>query len=146
MTEYVWHGSTSHMREHLFGDNGHDLPDTPLSENEDYDEESNKKAHRLDTALLAFFVVSYLQIEIDKYSQEQIKNIDPIDFWRQNKENYPGLFFCFTCIFTMQASSVPSESLFSEAGDQVTDKRNRLDPDRVNKMMVVEDYYKSRRV
>ena len=46
----------------------------------------------------------------------------------------------------MQASSVPSESLFSEAGDQVTDKRNRLDSDSVNKMMVVEDYYKSRRV
>jgi hypothetical protein len=44
------------MREHLFGENGHDLPDTPLSENEDYDEESNKKAHRLDTALLAFFL------------------------------------------------------------------------------------------
>ena len=87
-----------------------------------------------------------LQIEIDNYSQEQIKNIDPIDFWRQNKENYPGLFYCFTYIFTMQASSVPSESLFSEAGDQVTDKRNRLDPDRVNKIMVVEDYYKSRRV
>ena len=58
-----------------------------------------------------------LQIEIDKYSQEQLKNIDPIDFWRQNKEYYPGLFYCFTHIFTMQASSVPSESLFSEAGD-----------------------------
>ena len=53
MTEYVWHGATSHMREHLFGENGHDLPDTPLSENEEYDEESNKNAHRLDTALLA---------------------------------------------------------------------------------------------
>ncbi len=40
------------------------------------------------------------------------------------------------------ASSVPSESLFSEAGDQVTDKRNRLDLDKVNKMMVVEDCFK----
>jgi hypothetical protein len=40
------------------------------------------------------------------------------------------------------ASSVPSESLFSEAWDQVKDKRNRLDPEKVNKMMVVEDYYK----
>ena len=40
------------------------------------------------------------------------------------------------------ASSVPSESLFSEAGDQVTDKRNRLDPVKVNKMMVVEDFFK----
>ena len=34
------------------------------------------------------------------------------------------------------------QSLFSEAENQVTDKRNRLDPDKVNKMMVVEDFYK----
>ena len=47
------------MRERLFGENGHDLPDTQLSENEDYDEESNKKAHRLDTALLAFFLTFF---------------------------------------------------------------------------------------
>ena len=40
------------------------------------------------------------------------------------------------------ASSVPSESLFSEAGDQVTDKRNRLDPEKINKMMVLESFYK----
>ena len=26
--------------------------------------------------------------------------------------------------------------------NQVTDKRNRLDPDKVNKMMVVEDFFK----
>ena len=38
------------------------------------------------------------------------------------------------------ASSVPSESLFSEAGDQVKDKRNRLDPEKVNKMMVLEGF------
>ena len=71
---------------------------------------------------------------------------ESVPYWRQNMENYPDLFYCFTYIFTMQASSVPSESLFSEAGDQVTDKRNRLDPDRVNKMMVIEDYCQSRRV
>jgi hypothetical protein len=86
-----------------------------------------------------------LQVELDKYMLEPIKNIDPVAFWRQNKENYPGLFYCFTYIFTMQASSVPSESLFSEAGDQVTDKRNRLDPEKVNKMLVLEDYYKSKK-
>jgi hypothetical protein len=40
------------------------------------------------------------------------------------------------------ASSVPSESLFSEAGDQVKDKRNRLDPEKVNKMIVLEGFYK----
>ena len=82
------------------------------------------------------------QIELDKFSKEPVKNVKPVDFWRQNKENYPALFYCFEYIFSIMASSVPSETLFSEAGDQVTDKRNRLDPVKVNKMMVVEDYYK----
>ena len=39
------------------------------------------------------------------------------------------------------ASSVPNESLFSEAGDQVKDKSNRLDPEKVNKIMVLEGFY-----
>ena len=56
--------------------------------------------------------------------------------------NYPGLFYCFEYLFSIMASSVPSESLFSEAGDQVKDKRNRLDPEKVNKMMVLEGFYK----
>ena len=71
-----------------------------------------------------------------------IGHVDPIEFWRQNKENYPGLFYCFEYLFSIMASSVPSESLFSKAGDQVKDKRNRLDPEKVNKMMVLEGFYK----
>ena len=74
---------------------------------------------------------SKLDIVIDSYTNESCKNVDQIDY-----------FYCFEYIFSMMASSVPSESLFSEAGDQVTDKRNRLDPCKVNKMMVVEDHYK----
>ena len=58
MTEYVWHGSTSHMREHLFGENGHNLPDEQLSENEDYNEESNKNANRLDTKFKQNFKIN----------------------------------------------------------------------------------------
>ena len=85
---------------------------------------------------------SKLDIEIDSYTNESCKNVDPIDYWRVNKKSYQGLFYCFEYIFSMMASSVPSESLFSEAGDQVTDKINRLDPCKVNKMMVVEDHYK----
>ena len=82
------------------------------------------------------------QIELDKFSKKPVKNVTPIDFWSQNRQNYPALFYCFEYIFSIMALYVPSESLFSEAGDQVTDKRNRLDPVKVNKMMVVEDYYK----
>ena len=65
----------------------------------------------------------------------------PIEFWHLNKYTCPGLFYCFEYIFSIIASSVPSESLFSEAGDQVTDKRNKLDPEKVNKMMLLESFY-----
>ena len=85
---------------------------------------------------------SLFQAELDNYIKEPTKNVDPIEFWRLNKDTYPGLFYCFEYIFSIMASSVPSESLFSEAGDQVTDKRNRLDPEKVNKMMVLESFYK----
>jgi hypothetical protein len=40
------------------------------------------------------------------------------------------------------ASSVPSELFFSDDGDQVTNKRNILDPEKVNKMMGIEYYFK----
>ena len=50
----------------------------------------------------------------------------------------------FEYIFSIMASSVLSESLFSEAGDQVTNKRNRLDPEKVNKMMVISEFYSER--
>ena len=85
---------------------------------------------------------SKFKTELDKFSKEPVKNVNPIPFWSQKKENYPALFNCFEYIFSIMASSFPSESLFSEAGDQVTDKRNRLDPEKVNKMRVFEDYYK----
>ena len=44
--------------------------------------------------------------------------------------------------FSIMESSVSSKSLFSEAVDQVKDKRNMLDPEKVNKMMVLEGFYK----
>jgi len=51
---------------------------------------------------------------------------------------YPALFYCAQILLAIPASSVPSESLFSEAGQQVSSYRNRLLPDRVNKIMVVK--------
>jgi hypothetical protein len=52
---------------------------------------------------------------------------------------HPALFYCAQ-IYTMAipASSVPSESLFSEAAQQITSYRSRLLPERVNKIMVVK--------
>ena len=79
-----------------------------------------------------------LEREIDLYMTEPFKKIDPCEYWKQNKSTYPALFYCAKILLTIPASSVPSESLFSEAAQQITSYRNRLLPDKVNKIMVIK--------
>ena len=73
------------------------------------------------------------------YSGEAFKDIDPCEYWKQNGTTYPALFYCAQILLAIPASSVPSESLFSEAAQQITSYRSRLLPDRVNKIMVVKE-------
>ena len=61
----------------------------------------------------------------------------PVEFWKSNKENYPILYHVFLRIFCVPATSVPSEELFSAAGYTVCDRRNRLSPENVRKIMLV---------
>jgi len=81
---------------------------------------------------------SKLEREIELYMSEPFKKIDPCEYWKQNQTTYPALFYCAKILLTIPASSVPSESLFSEAAQQITSYRNRLLPDRVNKIMVIK--------
>ena len=76
--------------------------------------------------------------ELDMYSGEAFKEIDPCEYWKQNRTTYPALFYCAQILLAIPASSVPSESLFSEAAQQITSYRSRLLPDKVNKIMVVK--------
>jgi len=41
------------------------------------------------------------------------------------------------------ATSVPCERLFSEAGQVISQKRNRLSPDRVNQLLFLNSFLKS---
>ena len=75
---------------------------------------------------------------MEAYTGEPPKKIDPCEYWKQNSTAYPALFYCAQILLAIPASSVPSESLFSEAGQQVSSYRNRLLPDKVNKIMVVK--------
>ena len=81
------------------------------------------------------------QQEIEKYSAVPYSSSAPEAWWKLNGKDYPALCYCASRILNIPGSSVPTESLFSEAADQVTTKRNRLDPQRVDKMMVVEQFY-----
>ena len=82
--------------------------------------------------------------EIDQWSVEPPKSGDPVTLWRTFAPDYPALFYCFQKIFSISASSIPVESVFSEASFQVTDLRNRLAPEKVTKMMVISKFYLER--
>jgi hypothetical protein len=93
------------------------------------------------TAKIKKSVSSPLQQEIEKYSALPYSSSAPEAWWKLNGKDYPALSYCASRILIIPGSSVPTESLFSEAADQITTKRNRLDPQRVDKMMVVEQFY-----
>jgi hypothetical protein len=84
-----------------------------------------------------------IERELHNYNLESSKSIEPSLYWLQNKDTYPGLFYCFTYLFTLPASSVPCEQLFSHTGYNVWDRRNRLSPESVEKIMVIHENLRS---
>lgn len=80
---------------------------------------------------------SPLEIELEKYKAELPKSMDTVEYWRANKDVYPALFYCSKRIFILPATSVPAERLFSLSGYNIWDRRNRLHPERAEKIMVV---------
>ena len=66
---------------------------------------------------------------------------DPLLWWKQNTYNYPLLSALAAQVLVGQATSVPAERAFSLAGNTVTAKRNRLDPENVNMLMFLNKNY-----
>lgn len=73
-------------------------------------------------------------IEVDKYFDEPLinrKSNDPITWWYMKRFTYPRLYEVVKKHFCIPATSTPSERVFSKAGHVVTDRRNRLDGQKV---------------
>ena len=88
-----------------------------------------------------------LNDEIAEYRSD--KNFDPLstdclEFWRLHHEKYPILSQIARRLLCYQATSVPSERLFSAAGYMVWDRRASLHPEKVNKIMVINQYQMKR--
>ena len=80
--------------------------------------------------------------EFTKYLHENtlpaLEKYDPFEWWRVNKIQYPRLAKLAQKYLSIPATSVPSERLFSDAGNLITQDRNRLSPHLVNQMMFLK--------
>ncbi len=71
--------------------------------------------------------------EVDNYLNEDITEkadpkTNPFEWWNHNKQRFPILEILARKYLSIPATSVPSERLFSDAGNSMTNKQTRLSP------------------
>lgn len=80
-------------------------------------------------------------IELDKYMQEPLidRHEDPLKWWHERKNIYPHLYTFVIKRLCVTATSVPCERIFSEAGQTITLKRNRLDTKKASQLIFLHN-------
>lgn len=76
-------------------------------------------------------------VEVNRYLTEPNipRSEDPLQYWTRNKTQYPHLYLLARNLLCIPASSVPCERVFSKAGEVVSKKRNRLNPNTVEQII-----------
>ena len=94
---------------------------------------NSKTSARSETVSLA----EEVQAEIVQYQRETDLSLygDPLSWWKSKCTIYPQLSNIAKTILAVPATSVPSERVFSAAGELISSRRNRLDPENVNMML-----------
>jgi hypothetical protein len=69
---------------------------------------------------------------------QAVPEVDPFEWWRDNQKKFPILYKIARKYLGIPATSVPSERLFSDAGNQISTERNRLKPSTVNDLLFVK--------
>jgi hypothetical protein len=63
---------------------------------------------------------------------------DPFKWWHDNQQKLPTIYKITRKYLGIPATSVPSERLFSDAGNQISEERNRLKPSTVNELLFIK--------
>ena len=82
--------------------------------------------------------------ELDKYLNNQLidyRTGDPYNWWGQHHKNFPILSILARRFLSPPATSVPSEQLFSAAGDLYDEKRNRLLPHLSEELLFIQNNF-----
>ena len=82
--------------------------------------------------------------EIDEYLVIPIepKNIDPCEWWKNHKSQYPILTKIARDYICIPSTSVPSEQAFSKSGELISKKRNRLGDSAIEACMCLNSWIK----
>ena len=79
--------------------------------------------------------------EVNQYKSEESIDIDekPLMWWKMRKCQYPLMSNLAKRYFCIPATSVRSEEIFSVAGNVLNEKRNRLLPENVDKLVFLHE-------
>ena len=96
--------------------------------------------NNLESSVMASFNELVLA-ELSRYKAEPLLELKgkPLEWWRYHEHSYPKLSHVAKKYLGVVATSVPSEQLFSTAGNVVTAKRSALDPDNVEKLVFLHE-------
>ena len=80
-------------------------------------------------------------IEVRRYFEEINidRKEDPLTWWKVNQSRFPKLQMIAKKYLCIPGSSVPSERLFSKAGELVSEKRNRIKPKNIDMMLFLNN-------
>uniref|UniRef100_A0A9J8BL29 BED-type domain-containing protein n=1 Tax=Cyprinus carpio carpio TaxID=630221 RepID=A0A9J8BL29_CYPCA len=102
------------------------------------------KKHALEDLLGSSFssnqVTGGIQVEIDSNCKEALVSLSacPLKWWRDNAGRYPILYSLAKTYLCIPATSVPSERVFSTAGDIVNAQRSLLLPCNVDLLIFLK--------
>ena len=82
-----------------------------------------------------------LKWEVSLYRVEKKADLDldPLKWWKDRKLVYPLLTKLIKKRYSMVATSVPSERLFSTAGNIINEKRSNLLPENADKLIFLHE-------
>ena len=81
--------------------------------------------------------LSIVKQELEQFAKEPpvLFSANVLTWWKQNSSKYPNISSLARETLVVQATSVPSERLFSKAGELISSKRSSLKPKNVNKLL-----------
>lgn len=69
------------------------------------------------------------EVELYIHTNNPNLNASPLEWWQRHEIQYPSLSKLAKQLLVVQATSVPSERVFSVAGDTISPKRSCLEPE-----------------